>query len=96
MPNITFTFGPTTKTYTITSPNAQRFVAWATAAYPTVPNPAFDAAKPVDPVTNPQTIPNPTPVLSVIDGLWAGLKANVQSSEKAAAMGTIAPPTDIT
>lgn len=96
MAAITFTFGASTKTYTITAPNAQRLVNWATGAYPTIPNPAYDNAKPVDPVTNPQTIPNPTPVLSAIDGLWAGIRANVISSEKATATGAIVPPAGLT
>jgi len=93
MPNVTFTFGAATKTYTITAANAARFLAWATAAYPTIPNPAYDA------VTNPgvpQTIPNPNPVASAIDGLWAGIRNNVISHEKSLGAAAVAQPVDLT
>lgn len=78
---VTFTIGNKSKTYTISAANAARANAWAAAAYPTILNPAFDPAKPVDPTTNPQTITNPEPVLSAIDGLWEGIKNNVISWE---------------
>lgn len=79
---VTFTIGNKVKTFTITAQNAARIMTWATAAYPTIPNPAFDpACNPVPGPCAPATIANPEPVLSAIDGLWAGIIANVRSYE---------------
>lgn len=96
MANVTFTFGNKTKTFVVTPANAARFAAWAAAAYPTIPNPAYDPAKPIDAVTNPQSIPNSEPVLSAIDGLWAGVKNNVIGWEKEQAKAAVATPADLT
>lgn len=95
MATVTFTFANKTKSFTVSAASATRFAAWAAAAYPTIPNPAYNPALPVDPVTNPVTIPNPEPVLSAIDGLWAGIKANVMSMEKAAGVAAVATPADL-
>jgi hypothetical protein len=96
MATVTFTAGPKTKSYTITAGSLTRLGAWAAAAYPTIPNPAFNAAIPVDPVTNPRTITNPEPVLSAFDALFAGVKANVRSYEDQAAKTAIVPAADLT
>lgn len=93
MATITFTFANKTKSFTVTAGNANRFAAWALAAYPTIPNPAYD------PVSNPgvpRTIVNPEPVLSAIDALWAGIKANVISTERQTAHTAVAEPADLT
>lgn len=94
--SVTFTFGPKTKTFTISAGNVARFQAWALAAYPTIPNPAYvtPCGTPL-PDCLPQTIPNPDPVLSAIDGLWAGIKANVLSFERENAKRAVAEPGDI-
>lgn len=93
---VTFTFGPKSKTYNITAGSLTRLSAWAAAAYPTIPNPAYNPGLPVDPGTNPLTIPNPDPTTSAIDGLWAGIMANIQSSEKATSVAAIVAPAAIT
>lgn len=93
MATVTFTFATKTKSFTISAGSASRFAAWAAAAYPTIPNPAYD------PVTNPgvsQTIPNPEPVLSAIDGLWEGVKNNVKSYEKELGVKAVTTPADLT
>jgi len=92
---VTFTVGGSTFSTTITGPNAQRGLAWATAAYPTIPNPSYDPNKPTDPVTNPQTLPNPDPVKSALAAIWQGIIANVQSSEKATAQKAIVEPAPV-
>lgn len=90
---VTFTLGAKSKTFTITAANAARIVAWATAAYPTIPNPAYDAACNPNPgPCAPQTIANPEPVLSAIDGLWAGIIANVQSYELEQSKAVVVKP----
>lgn len=96
MATVTFTFANKTKSFTVSAGSATRFAAWAAAAYPTIPNPAYDPSKSIDAVTNPQTLLNPEPVLSAIDALWAGIKANVMSSEKDVAVKAITPPADLT
>ena len=90
MATITFTFANKSKSFTVTAPNAARFAAWASAAYPTIPNPQAGEKD------QPATLPNPEPVLSVIDGLWAGLKVNVLSFEREKAKKAVAEPTDLT
>ena len=89
MATITFAFGNKSKTYTITAGNAARLAAWATAAYPTIPNPDKSEGAPA-------TIPNPEPVLSAIDGLWAGIKANVINYEREVGKKAVAEPADLT
>lgn len=89
MATITFTFGGKSRTYTITAGNAARLAAWAAAAYPTIPNPDKSEGQPA-------TIANPEPVLSAIDGLWAGIKANVLSHEREKAKKSVAEPGDLT
>lgn len=90
MATVTFTFATKSKSFTISAPNAARFAAWAAAAYPTIPNPAFGAPG------EPLTLPNPDPVLSAIDGLWAGIKANVLSYEREIAKMAVVEPADLT
>lgn len=93
---VTFTFANKTKSFTITAPNATRFANWAALAYPTIPNPAFDlACNPTPGPCAPATIPNPEPVLSAIDGLWAGITANVKNMEKSTSIKAIPEPADI-
>lgn len=93
MATVTFTFANKTRSFTVSAGSATRFAAWALAAYPTIPNPAYD------PVSNPgvpQTIPNPEPVLSAIDALWAGIRANVRSYEDTIAKAAVTPSGDLT
>jgi hypothetical protein len=90
MPSVTFTFGNKTKTFDISGPNAARLVAWATAAYPTIPNPQAGEEG------QPTTLPNPEPVLSAIDGLWAGIRANILAHEREVARKAVAEPGDLT
>lgn len=94
--DITFSFGNKSKTFVITGANAMRIVQWATDAYPTIPNPAYvtPCGSPL-PACLPQTISNPEPVLSAINGLWEGLKANVISNDRAKAHGAVAEPMPI-
>lgn len=94
MATVTFTFAAKTKSFTVSAGSATRFAAWAAAAYPTIPNPAYD---PLLPPTggNTPTIPNPEPVLSAIDALWAGIKANVMSYEKDVGVRAVATPADL-
>lgn len=75
--DITFSFGNKSRTFVITPMNAARVVAWATAAYPTIPNPAFTIS-----CGCPQTLPNPEPVLSYIDDLWTAIRDTVIRYEK--------------
>lgn len=89
MATVTFTFGAKSRTYTITSGNAARLAAWAAAAYPTIENPDKSEGQPA-------TIPNPEPVLSAIDALWASIKANVISYEREVAKKAVVEPEDIT
>ena len=96
MATVTFTFGNKTRSFTVSAANVARFVAWAAAAYPTVPNPAYPSPDANGKSTVPATLPNPEPVLSAIDGLWAGLRANVINHEKQVAMKAIATPEDLT
>jgi len=94
MATVTFTFGPKTKSFTVSPAGVARFMDWAAAAYPTVPNPAY-----VDPETTSTvspTIPNPDPVISVIDGLWAGVRNNVRGYEKQQGVAAVPDPTDVT
>ncbi len=94
--SVTFTFATKSKTFTVSAANAARFAAWAAAAYPTIPNPAYvtPCGTPL-PACLPQTIPNPDPVLSAIDGLWAGIKANVLSFEREKAKAQVTEPAAI-
>ena len=79
---VTFTVGGSTYSTTITGANAARGLAWATAAYPTIPNPAFyPNCNPVPGPCAPATLPNPDPVKSALAAIWQGIIANVQSSE---------------
>jgi len=80
---------------TITPASAARILAWATASYPTIPNPAYDSTKPVDPTTNPQTLPNPDPLGSAFAATFAGITANVRSYEKAKAVVTVPDPAPV-
>ena len=89
--NVTITMGPgETFTYVISAASAARFVTWATAAYPTIPNPAYT------PTCNcSTTLPNPDPLKSVADATYAGWVANLQSSERAAAQVALSPPAPV-
>lgn len=95
MATVTFTFANKSKSYTISAGSAQRFSDWATAAYPTIPNPSYNPALPPTGGNTP-TIANPDPVTSAIDALWAGIKANVMGNEKDVAVKAITPPADLT
>lgn len=88
MATVTFTFGSKTKSFTISAASASRFAAWATAAYSTIPNPDTSPGQPA-------TIQNPEPVLSAIDALWAGIKANVRNFEREQAKAAVAEPGDL-
>lgn len=90
MATITIAFGPKTRTYTVTAGNLTRLSNWATAAYATIPNPLAGQNG------QPATIANPDPVGSAIDAVWAGLQANVKSSEQAASVAAVPLPADIT
>jgi len=91
MATVTFTFATKTKTFTVSAASANRFAAWAAAAYPTIPNPAFPGTPGA-----PATLPNPEPVLSAIDALWAGIRANVRNYEKNLGVAAVATPGDLT
>jgi hypothetical protein len=91
MATVTFTFAAKTKTFTVSAGSATRFAAWAAAAYPTIPNPAFPGTPGA-----PATLPNPEPVLSAIDALWAGIVANVKRYEKSLGIAAVATPADLT
>ncbi len=93
MADFIFTFGPKTRTFTVTASNSARIQAWCLVAYPTIPNPAYTGRSDT---INPPTLPNPEPVLSAIDGIWAGIKDNVKNSEKVTAVNAIPPAGDIT
>lgn len=80
-------------TTTITAANVARYQAWANAAYPTIPNPAYDSTcNPVPGPCAPATLPNPDPIISVFAAMWAGTVANVQSFEKQTAVQAIPAP----
>jgi len=96
MPSVTFSFGAKTKTFTVSAGGVARFHAWALATYPTIPNPTFNPALPINQVTNPLTIPNPDPIISAIDGMWEGFRTNVKNWEKSVAVGAVASPPDVT
>lgn len=91
--NITFTFGNKTKTFVVSAPNAQRIVDFATAAYPTIANPAFNPA--CTSSCPPPTIANPDPVGTMIDALWEGIRASVRNNEKVNALKAVPDPSDI-
>lgn len=90
---VTFTFGNKTKSYTISAANAQRLQAWAADAYGAIPNPACNQPSP--PVPCAPTIANPEPLLSMIDGLWAGVRNNVISFELEKARKEVPEPGDL-
>ncbi len=86
----TIAFGPKSRTYTVTAGSLTRLSNWATSAYATIPNPQAGQ------IGQPATIPNPDPVGSAIDAIWAGIMANVKSSEQSTAVAAITPPADLT
>ena len=93
---VTFTIGASTFSTTITGPNAQRGLAWATAAYPTIPNPAYDPN--CDPTKGPcaaATLPNPDPVKTALSQMWQGIINNIQSSETATSKAAVAAPAPV-
>lgn len=89
MANVTFTFGPKTKTFVVSAGSLTRFSNWAAVAYATIPNPDTTPGQPA-------TIPNPDPVGSAIDALWAGIRANVMSVELATGVAAVVKPVDLT
>lgn len=90
---VTFTIGAQSFSTTITAQNAARALAWATAAYPTIPNPAYDPA--CTQSCAPATLPNPNPVQSALAAVWQGIKNNVIASEHAASEATLPTPGDL-
>lgn len=80
MATVIITFGPKTRTYTVSAGSLTRLNAWATAAYATLPNGQ----------------PDPDPVGSAIDAVWQGLRNNVISAEKAGSVAAIPTPGDLT
>jgi len=93
---VTLTIGASTYSTTITAPNAQRGLAWATAAYPTIPNPAYDPnCDPAKGTCAAATLPNPDPVKSALAAVWQGIIANIQSSEKATSQKAIVDPAPV-
>ena len=81
MATVTFTFGPKTKSFTVSSANVTRLQNWISPQFPVISNPAYNPSLPPDPVTNPVMLPNPEPVLSFIDSLWASIKRQVREYE---------------
>lgn len=94
---VNFTVGPSIFSTTITAPNAARLQAWALAAYPTIPNPAFDPACIVPPASScpPLTLPNPDPGKSALAAIWQGIINNILGNEKAVSTKAIADPAPI-
>lgn len=95
MATVTFTVATKTYSTTVTGPNATRFGAWAAAAYPTIPNPAYNPELPTN-GSNPVTIPNPEPAISALEAVYRGLRNNVISWEREQAKAAVAEPADLT
>jgi len=96
MATVTFTFGNKTKSYTVSAANVQRLQNWINPQFPTIANPAYNPTLPPDPVTNPPRIPNPDPVTSFIDSLWAKIKQEVREYEQNQAKQVVPLPDDLT
>jgi len=96
MATVTFTFGAKTKSYTVSAANVIRLQNWINPQFPTIPNPGYNPGLPIDPVTNPLTLPNPEPVLTFIDTLWNGIKQDVRQYEQNQTKQVVPLPDDLT
>lgn len=94
--DVVITLGNKSRTKVITPMNAARFVAWATATYPTIPNPSYvtPCGSPL-PACLPLTITNPEPVLTAIDFYIQGMIDNVLNYERVKAKDAVAEPSPI-
>ena len=93
---VTFTIGSSTFSTTITGTNASRGLAWATAQYPTIPNPAYDPN--CNPVPGPcaaATLTNPDPVKSAEAAMWQGIINNVQNYELSNSKAAVPAPAPV-
>lgn len=96
MATVTISFGPKTRSYTVSPANITRLQNWINPQFPTIPNPAYNHSLPPNPVTNPPRLPNPEPVLSYIDSLWATIKREVREYEQNQVKQAVPTPDDLT